>query len=69
MVAPVKPAVVIKRNQNVVIRIERPLLMVTAIGKAMNDGRTGEYIRVRNLNSQRIILARVKEDGTVEPVF
>jgi len=69
MVAPVKPAVVIKRNQNVVIRIERPLLVVTAIGKAMNDGRTGEYIRVRNLNSQRIILARVKEDGTVEPVF
>jgi flagella basal body P-ring formation protein FlgA len=69
MVAPVKPAVVIKRNQNVVIRIERPLLMVTAMGKAMNDGRTGEYIRVRNLNSQRIILARVKEDGTVEPVF
>jgi len=69
MVAPVKPAVVIKRNQNVVIRIERPLLVVTAIGKAMNDGRTGEYIRVRNLNSQRIILARVQEDGTVEPVF
>ncbi len=69
MVAPVKPAVVIKRNQNVVIRIERPLLVVTAIGKAMNDGRTGEYIKVRNVNSQRIILAKVNEDGTVEPVF
>ena len=69
MVGPVKPEVIIRRNKNVVIRIEKPLLVVTAMGKAMQDGRTGEYIRVRNLNSQRIILARVKEDGTVEPVF
>ncbi len=69
MFGPVKPAVIIKRNQNVVIRIERPLLLVTAIGKAMQEGRTGEYIKVRNLNSQRIILVRVNEDGTVEPVF
>ena len=69
MFGPVKPEAVIERNQNVVIRIERPLLLVTAIGKAMQEGRAGEYIRVRNLNSQRIILARVQEDGTVEPVF
>jgi flagella basal body P-ring formation protein FlgA len=69
MFGPVKPEAVIKRNQNVIIRIERPLLLVTAVGKAMQEGRVGEYIRVRNVNSQRIILARVKEDGTVEPVF
>ncbi|MDH4238463.1 MAG: flagellar basal body P-ring formation chaperone FlgA [Phycisphaerae bacterium] len=69
MFGPVKPAVIVGRNQNVVIRIERPPLLVTAIGKTMQEGRTGEYIKVRNLNSQRIILARVKEDGTVEPVF
>ena len=69
MFGPVKPEVVIERNQNVVIRIERPLLLITAIGKAMQEGQVGEYIRVRNSNSQRIILARVKEDGTVEPVF
>ena len=69
MVAPVKAAVVIERNQNVVIRIERPLLVVTAVGKALNDGRVGEYIKVRNVNSQRIILVKVNEDGTVEPVF
>jgi len=69
MFGPVRPAVIIKRNQNVVIRIEKPLLLVTAIGKSMQEGRAGEYIKVRNLNSQRIILARVNEDGTVEPVF
>jgi flagella basal body P-ring formation protein FlgA len=69
MFGPVKPEVVVGRNENVVIRIERPLLLITAIGKAMQEGHVGEYIKVRNLNSQRIILARVKEDGTVEPVF
>jgi flagella basal body P-ring formation protein FlgA len=69
MVGPIKPAVIVGRNQNVVIRIERPLLLVTAIGKTLQEGRAGEYIKVRNLNSQRIILAKVKEDGTVEPVF
>ncbi len=69
MLGPVKPAVIVGRNKNVVIRIERPLFLVTAIGKAMQDGRAGEYIKVRNLDSQRIILARVNEDGTVEPVF
>jgi flagella basal body P-ring formation protein FlgA len=69
MVGPVKPEVVIERNQNVVIRIERQILVVTAMGKAMQDGREGEYIKVRNQDSQRIILAKVKGDGTVEPIF
>ena len=69
MFGPAKPAVIVGRNQNVVMRIKRPLLLVTAIGKAMQEGRTGEYIKVRNLNSQRIILVRVNEDGTVEPVI
>jgi flagella basal body P-ring formation protein FlgA len=69
LVGPVRPEVVLKRNQNVVIQVERPGLMVTAIGKTMQDGRVGEYIKVRNVDSQRIILARVNEDGTVEPVL
>jgi len=69
MIGPVKPAVVVGRNQTVVIRIERPGILVTAIGKAMQDGRAGEYIKVRNVDSQRIILAKVNEDGTVEPIF
>jgi flagella basal body P-ring formation protein FlgA len=35
----------------------------------MQEGRAGEYIKVRNLDSQRMILAKVNEDGTVEPIF
>jgi len=69
MIGPVKPAVVVKRNQTVVIRIETPGLLITAIGKTMQDGREGDYIKVRNVDSRRIILAKVNEDGTVEPVL
>jgi flagella basal body P-ring formation protein FlgA len=66
--APV-PEIKIERNQNVVIRIDRPGIVVTATGKAMQQGRAGEFIKVRNVDSQRVILAKVNEDGTVEPVF
>jgi flagella basal body P-ring formation protein FlgA len=64
-----KPVVVIERNQAVLVRLERPGLLVTAMGKAMEDGAVGEYVKVRNVDSQRIIVARVNEDGTVEPVL
>ena len=69
MISPFKSEVIVKRNQNIVIRLERPGLMVTAIGKALQEARSGEYIKVRNIDSQRIILARVNDDGTVAPVF
>jgi len=69
MLGPVKSPIIAKRNQKVVIRIDRPGFLITAFGKAMQDGRAGEYIKVRNVDSQRIILVRVNEDGSVEPVF
>lgn len=69
MFGPVKSPVIIKRNQNVVIRIETPAFLITASGKTMQDGKAGEYIKVRNVDSQRIILARINEDGSVEPAL
>ncbi len=69
MVSPAKTEIIIKRNQNILIRIESYGLLVTATGKAIQDGRAGDYIKVRNIDSKRIILARVDEDGTVEPVL
>ncbi len=69
MVGPVMPTVVIERNQNVVIRIEKPGFLITAIARTMEKGRAGEYIRVRNVDSQRIVLVKVREDGSVEPVL
>lgn len=69
MLGPVKSPIITKRNQKVIIRIDTPGFLITAFGKAMEDGRAGEYIKVRNVDSQRIILARINEDGSVKPVF
>lgn len=69
MLRSLESPILVKRNQNVVIRIERPGFLITASGKTMQDGKAGEYIKVRNMDSQRIIMARISEDGTVEPVL
>jgi flagella basal body P-ring formation protein FlgA len=69
MVNPVRPKVSIKRNQTVVIRIERPGFLVTAVGIATQNGQSGEYIKVRNVDSRRVVLAKIRDDGTVEPAF
>lgn len=68
-IGPAEQPIVIKRNKNVLIRIQLPGLAVTAIGQALQDGQAGEYIKVRNTDSQRIIIAKVNEDGTLEPLF
>jgi flagella basal body P-ring formation protein FlgA len=69
MLTAIKPPVVVERNKAVIVRFENPGLVITAIGKAMQDGRTGEYIKIKNVSSQKIIVAKVNEDGTVEPVL
>ena len=68
MMGPAESPTVVERNQNVVIRIERPGFVIIAAGKAMQEGKAGEYIKVRNADSQRIIVARINADGSVEPV-
>lgn len=66
--APVAP-LSIKRNDMVVIRIERPGLVITAMGQAQANARSGDILKVKNTDSQRIILCKVGDDGTVNPVF
>jgi flagella basal body P-ring formation protein FlgA len=65
---PVVP-VAIKRNEVVVIRIQHPGLTITTMGRALSDALTGEVIKVKNADSNRIIVCRVQEDGTVTPVL
>ena len=69
MISAVKPPVVVERNKTVIIRFENPGILITAIGKAMQQGCAGEYIKVKNVSSQKAIIAKVNEDGTVEPVL
>jgi len=61
--------VVVKRGKTVVIRVERPRFLITTVGQAMQDGKTGDFIKVRNMDSRRVIIAKVCKDGVVEPVF
>ncbi len=62
--------IIIKRRENVLMKIDTKGLLVTAQGLAMQDGRAGEVIRVKNINGRgRIIVCRVNADGSVEPVF
>lgn len=44
-------------------------LRVTAMGQAMQDGRAGQLIRVRNVDSNHMILGRVRDRETVEVNF
>ena len=65
----VRPKIMVKRNQTVVMRIVGRGFTVSGLGKAMEDGRTGETIRVRNVDTKRIVAARVEPDGTVRPII
>ena len=69
MVGAAQSAVVIRRNETVVIRVERPGLQVTAVGTALQEARAGEHVKVRNADSSRVIVCKVNADGTVEPML
>jgi len=64
-----QPSLVIRRNETVVIRVQRPGFLVTAVGLAMQEGRAGQFVKVRNTDSHRTIICKVNADGTVEPVL
>ncbi len=71
MVGPAQREVLVKRNRHVAVVFKRPGLSLTAVGKAMEDGREGDCIKVRMQikDSSRIIYAKVKNNGTVEPLM
>jgi flagella basal body P-ring formation protein FlgA len=69
MIGSVPSAAVVRRNETVLIRLERPGLLVTAMGTALQEARAGEFLKVRNTDSHRIIVCKVNDDGTVEPML
>lgn len=69
MVDAPQPSLLVRRNETVVIRLQRPGFLVTAVGMAMQEGRAGQYVKVRNTDSHRVIVCKVNDDGTVEPVL
>jgi len=64
-----KPEVVIKRNNLVIIKVQTEALSLSVKGQALGQGSFGELIKVRNIDSKRIIICRINHDGTVSPVL
>ncbi len=62
-------AVMVAKNQAVQIRLQKGPLLITAVGKALSDGRAGDVIKVENADSHRTIVVKVRQDGSVEPVL
>jgi flagella basal body P-ring formation protein FlgA len=61
--------ILVRRRQRVTMKIEGLGFVVTASGLALQDGRCGDYIKVRNIDTRRIVTARVGPDGTVQPLY
>ncbi|MNE08036.1 flagellar basal body P-ring biosynthesis protein FlgA [compost metagenome] len=59
-------AEVIRKGDHVVITARSGTLSVRMPGEALSKGSTSEQIRVRNLNSKRVVKARVTGPGQVE---
>jgi flagella basal body P-ring formation protein FlgA len=59
----------VKKGKRVVIRARKASINVTTLGKVMEDGRTGDQVRVVNISSGRQILGTVKGPGVVEVQF
>lgn len=57
-----------KRNNQVTIIIDTNGIMLTTYGLALQDGRPGDIIRVRNIETKRIIMTKVQPNGTVVPL-
>jgi len=55
----------IKRGEMVDLMFENPQLSITARMRALESGRTGQWIRVENQNSKRVVRARVISSGRV----
>ncbi len=66
---PAKPAIVVRRRQTVVMKVEGIGFSISGFAEALANGRPGDVIRVRNIDTRRIVNARVAFDGTVRPIL
>ena len=71
MTGAIEIPITIKRKQLVVVKIETPVISISNIGEAQADARTGELVKVKvgDGRAARMIVGRVKSDGSVEPIF
>ena len=63
---PAAGPVLVKSGQKVRIGVSVGELRVTATGESQGEGRLGQMIRVRNVDSNKVLVVRVSGPGTVE---
>ena len=63
-----KPAVV-KRGSRVMIVAESPAILVRVPGRVEEKGAVGDFVRVKNLGSRKVIIAQVTDSSTVRVHF
>ncbi len=57
--------IVVKRGSRVLIVAASPFLRITVPGIVEQKGAEGDFVRVRNLDSKKVIIAKVKDENTV----
>lgn len=62
----VVPPRLVLRGSTVMMRIETPFMVVTAQGKAQQDGAAGDTVRIMNTQSNRVIEGVVSGPGVVD---
>ena len=62
----IETAPVIDKDQYVVIRGKKGALRITTRGKALEEGKPGDFIRVLNLSSSQVLVAKVTDQQTVD---
>lgn len=68
-IQPPKPEILVKARQIVTMRlIIGDGFIITANGEAQQDGRAGDFIKVKNSDTKQMVIAKVAFDGTVEPM-
>lgn len=59
----------VKRGDRVTLRYQCKNLLLTAQGEAIEDGRQGRPVRIKNLSSKRLITGIAAEAGVVDVAF
>ena len=60
---------VVKRGGSVTILVRIDDITVSASGKALQDGAVGTMIRVQNVNTNKVVVAKVVDNSTVEVII
>ena len=57
--------ILVKRGSKVLIVAKSPTIEITCPGVAVENGRLGDFVRVKNVQTKRVVIARVGDRHTV----